>query len=63
MGEMVEVKLTGKCKGCSEFEAKVSKLYSFDGPTATMVTCENELLCDHLERYLKETLSHGEKEK
>ena len=57
---MVEVTFTGKCSGCPKFEAKVEKLYSLMGPTNTFVMCENQDLCEHIERHLKEKLNHGE---
>lgn len=56
---MVEVKLTGKCDGCPRFEPTAERLYSTDGRTMSFVICENQELCDHLERYLKETIKNG----
>lgn len=56
---MVEVNLTGKCSGCPKFEPVAEHLYSSDGRVLSFVLCENQELCDHLERYLKEALNNG----
>lgn len=56
---MVEVKLTGKCDGCPRFEPTAEHLYSNDGRVLSFVICDNQELCDHLERYLKETIKNG----
>ena len=56
---MVELKLTGKCAGCPCFDADVRKLYSGDKCVETVVICDNQDLCDHLEKHLKEALKNG----
>ena len=59
---MVELKLTGKCAGCSCFDADVRKLYSGDVCVESVVICANQDLCDPLEQHLKEALTNGEEE-
>ena len=59
---MVELKFTGKCAGCPCFDADVRKLYSGDKCVETVVICDNQDLCDHLEKHLKEALKNGKEE-
>ena len=56
---MVELKLTGKCAGCQEFDPHVEKLYSGGICVETVVLCANQDLYDHLEKHLKEALKNG----
>lgn len=50
---MIELKPTGKCRGCSDLSVEVRKAYGDDGFLDAWVVCEHQGLCDHLERYLE----------
>lgn len=46
---MIEIKATGKCKGCPEVSPTVVKLYAAGGlPIDTAVNCKNQALCDNI---------------
>lgn len=50
---MIELKATGKCKGCPEVSPTVVKLYAAGGlPIDTAVNCKNQALCNNIEKHL-----------
>ena len=53
---MIEVKISGKCKGCPALELDVVRLMSALGCVEAAVNCKNALLCEHLEHHIKSRL-------
>lgn len=49
---MIELKVTGKCESCPAIDPVIDKLYGEGTVAAILVTCRNEMLCRHLEKYI-----------
>lgn len=54
---MISLEMTGKCAACPAIAPRISLLYAEDAAAEAFVTCENEQLCEHLERYITKNLT------
>ena len=54
---MIEIKISGKCKGCPACELDISQILNGLFPVETTVYCRNVRLCEHLEKYIAERIA------
>ena len=55
----IELKVTGRCKGCPGFDPELNELYGNGEPCETVATCRNLELCQHIERHIVENPYRG----
>lgn len=57
---MIEVTISGKCRGCPACELDISRMLSGIVQVEATVYCRNSRLCDHLERFIEARLLAAE---
>lgn len=60
---MITINLTGKCENCPAIDPTIRKLYAGDEVAGIFISCENNTLCEHLERYIAKNLAAEEHQK
>ena len=56
---MIELRITGECKGCPGIDLKITTLYCDGLPAETRVSCKNAKLCGSIAKHLRSALEGG----